>query len=168
MRRDVVGVWIRLAASTAVAAVTLLAVDPPRPDARLAWPLAMVAGAAGGVGLFAAVLRRLTSPIRGTTTAPATLAFLALFALNEEVIWRHLVLGEALRGGAIVAVAASTVAFALMHRVRQGTHLVTGVVFGGTYVSTGSLAASVVAHWTYNALVAAAMPRARAPAEVAP
>jgi hypothetical protein len=31
---------------------------------------------------------------------------------------------------------------------------------------TGSLAATVVAHWTYNALVAAALPRARAPAEV--
>src|SRR4051794_1710821 len=117
MKRDVVAVWLRLAASTAVAAVTLFAVDPPRPDARLASPLAIAVGATGGVGLFAAVFRRWASPLRGTPTAPATLAFLALFALSEEVIWRRLVLGEALRGGAIVAVAASTVAFALMHRV---------------------------------------------------
>ena len=166
MRREVVGVWVRLAISTAVAAVTLVALDPPRPDARLAWPLALAAGAGAGVALFTVVLRRRAAPLRGAATAPATLAFLALFALDEEVIWRRLVLGEALRGGAIAAVAASAVAFALMHRVRQATHLVTGVAFGCTYVLTGSLAASVAAHWTYNALVAAALPRARAPAGV--
>jgi len=156
---------MRLALSTAVAAATAVAIDPPRPDARVAWPLAIAAGAAAGVVLFVAVLRRRASPRRAAPTPPVTLAFLALLAVNEEVIWRRLVLGEALRGGAIAAVAASAVAFALMHRVRRATHLLTGVVFGCTYVFTGSLAASAVAHWTYNALVAAALPRARAPAE---
>src|SRR5829696_9268526 len=112
-----------------------------------------------------ALRRRRASALRAAPTPAATLAFLALFALNEEVIWRRLVLGETLRGGAIAGVAVSTIAFALMHRVRRATHLVTGAVFGCTYVFTGSLAASVVAHWTYNVLVAAVLPRARAPAE---
>jgi membrane protease YdiL (CAAX protease family) len=164
--RDVVGVWVRVAGSTVVAAATLLAVDPPRPAQRVAWPLAAAAGAAAGVVLFVAVCCRRGSPLRAAPTTPATIAFLALFALNEELIWRRFVLGETLRGGAIAAVGASTVAFALVHRVRRATHLVTGAVFGCTYVFTGSLAASVVAHWTYNALVAAVLPRARAPAEV--
>jgi membrane protease YdiL (CAAX protease family) len=157
-------VWMRVAVSTAVAGVTLVMVDPPRPDARLGWPLALVAGTAAGTALFAGVVRRVR-PIRPAATPPAALAFLALLALNEEVIWRRLVLGEALRGGEIAGVAASTITFSLMHRVRRATHLVTGLVFGCTYVFTGSLAASVVAHWTYNALVASVLPRARAPAE---
>jgi membrane protease YdiL (CAAX protease family) len=155
---------MRVAVSTAVAAVTLVIVDPPRPEPHLGWPLAMLTGAAAGTALFAAVVRRVR-PIRPVPTPPAALAFLALLALNEEVVWRRLVLGEALRGGAIAGVAASAITFSLMHRVRRATHLVTGLVFGCTYVFTGSLAASVVAHWTYNALVASALPRTRAPAE---
>lgn len=166
MRREAVAVWMRVAVSTVVAAVTLVTVDPPRPEPHLRWPFAMLAGAAAGTALFAAVVRGVR-PIRCAPTPPATLAFLALLALNEEVIWRRLVLGEALRGGEIAAVAASTLAFSSMHRVRRATHLLTGLVFGCTYVFTGSVAASVVAHWTYNALVAAALPRARAPAEAA-
>ncbi|HLM35937.1 MAG TPA: CPBP family intramembrane glutamic endopeptidase [Gaiellaceae bacterium] len=165
MRRDAIGVWTRVAVSTVVGAVTLVAVDPPRPEARLSWAVAVPAGAAAGLALFVAVARRRASPLRAAPTPAATLAFLALFALNEEVIWRRLVLGETLRGGAVAGVAVSTIAFALMHRVRRATHLVTGAVFGCTYVFTGSLAASVVAHWTYNVLVAAVLPRARAPAE---
>jgi membrane protease YdiL (CAAX protease family) len=165
VRRDVFGVWLRVALLTAAAAVTLFTVDPPRPEARVAWPVAVSAGAAAGIALFLAVVRRRTSPFAGVPTPGATLALLALLALNEEIIWRRLVLGEGLRGGAIAGVAASTVAFAMMHRVRRATHLLTGVVFGCTYVLTGSLAASVVAHWTYNALVAATVPRACAPAE---
>jgi membrane protease YdiL (CAAX protease family) len=155
---------MRVGLSTAVAGATLVILDPPRPEAQLGWPFALLAGAAAGTALFAAVVRRVR-PIRAAPTPPATLALLALLALNEEIIWRRLVLGEALRGGEIAAVAASTIAFSVMHRVRRATHLVTGLVFGSTYVFTGSLAASVVAHWTYNVLVASVLPRARAPAE---
>jgi membrane protease YdiL (CAAX protease family) len=164
VRREVVAVWMRIAVSTAVAAATLVIADPPRPETRLDWPLAMPVGAAAGTALFAGVVRRVR-PVRAAPTSPATLAFLALFALNEEVIWRRLVLGEALRGGAFAGVAASTIAFSMMHRVRRATHLATGLVFGCTYVFTGSLAASIVAHWTYNALVASVLPRASAPSE---
>jgi membrane protease YdiL (CAAX protease family) len=37
---------------------------------------------------------------------------------------------------------------------------VTGGVFGGVYLATGALAASVAAHWTYNMLVGALVDRA--------
>ena len=39
-------------------------------------------------------------------------------------------------------------------------HLSTGACFGGVYLATGSLAASVAAHWLYNILVSARVERA--------
>ena len=69
------------------------------------------------------------------------------------MVWRRVALGELLRAGVVPALAASTVGFALMHRTRRSVHLGTGGAFGAVYLSTGALAASVAAHWTYNVLV---------------
>ena len=160
------GIWARTLGWTAFAGATLVLVEAPRPEPRTPRPVALASGLGAGALLYACVVRRAPIAALGPPT-PKTLtrsAILVLWAANEEVVWRRLVLGEALRGGAVVAVAASSVAFALMHRRRRATHVVTGAAFGGTYVGTGSLAASVVAHWLYNTLVAAGLPRARAPA----
>jgi len=78
------------------------------------------------------------------------------------------VLGELLGAGVVVALAASAGAFALAHRARRGIHVGTGVTFGALYVVTGALAASIAAHWIYNALVGAAVDRERAQGGPAP
>jgi len=150
--------WLRLTATTTVAAVLLVTVSPARPDERLPWPAVPVAGAvAGGLLFLLATRRRLRVP-----AAPGSLpllvarhGFLGLCAANEEIVWRRVLLGELLPGGAVAALAASTIAFALAHRAHRVLHLGTGAAFGGLYLATGALAASVVAHWTYNALVGA-------------
>jgi membrane protease YdiL (CAAX protease family) len=164
------GLWVRVAALTAFAWATLTVVVP-RPPATLAPGTAVAAGCAAGIALFAAVARR--SPRLAATASPlpvavAKHAVLGLLAVNEELVWRRLVLGEALHGGPVAAVAASTLGFALLHRARRPTHLVTGATFGAVYVATGALAAAIAAHWTYNTLVAVVVERARAPTVGAP
>jgi membrane protease YdiL (CAAX protease family) len=157
--------WLRIAALTALGWATL-AVPVSRPAAGLAAGPAIAVGCAAGIALFAAVARRMPRLATIGTPMPVAVAkhaFLGLWAVNEELVWRRLVLGEALRGGAFAAVAASAVGFALFHRARRGTQLVTGATFGGVYVATGTLAASIAAHWTYNMLVAVVVERARLP-----
>ena len=75
---------------------------------------------------------------------------LVVAAAAEEVVWRRVVLGELLRAGPLAALAGSTLGFALVHRTRQSLHLGTGAAFGGLYLATGALAASIAAHWAYN------------------
>ena len=168
MTRAAFAFWGRLVAFTLVAWATVVLVDAPRPAAEVSPPLALLAGAFAGTGLFVALAR--TPPALPSATGAnvgvtvGKLAFLAVAATNEELVWRRLVLGEALRLGPVAAVAVSAVAFAVAHRARQGAHLVTGTAFGAAYVLTGSLAAPLAAHWTYNAFVAGALDRARAPA----
>jgi membrane protease YdiL (CAAX protease family) len=157
--------WLRVGSLTALAWATL-AVPVARPATTLAPGAATVVGCAAGVAVFAAVARRaprLAAPGSTLPVAIAKHAFLGLWAVNEELVWRRLVLGEALRCGPLTAVAASAVGFALFHRARRRTHLVTGASFGAVYVGTGSLAAAIAAHWTYNTLVAAVVERTRAP-----
>jgi membrane protease YdiL (CAAX protease family) len=157
--------WLRVAAMTAFGWATL-AVPVSRPAATLAPGAAIALGCAAGIALFAVVARRVPCLTASGSPLPVTVAkhaFLGLWAVNEELVWRRLALGAALRGGPFAAVAASAVGFALFHRARRGTHLVTGAAFGAVYVATGSLAAAVAAHWTYNALVAVVVERARAP-----
>jgi membrane protease YdiL (CAAX protease family) len=92
---------------------------------------------------------------------------LGLLAINEEIVWRRVLLGEFLTAGVIPALAASTVGFALAHRARL-LHLVTGATFGGLYLATGAIAASVAAHWVYNALVSASLDPGTARSGLAP
>lgn len=147
--------WAGLALSTAVAVLLLLALAPPQPAHRVPEHLAAALGLAAGAGL-AWSLRALGAD-RGRTLrgSPAQLALLALFAANEEVVWRRVVLGELLRGGGAAALAVSTIAFAVAHRRRPGLHVVTGAAFGALYLGTGALVASIAGHWAYNATLAA-------------
>ncbi len=160
MRREAAALWARVAGSSALAAATVVAADPPTPTAEAPSAATVAAGVVVGVVLFAAVVHR--APWRATERRLPTLltvhAFLALCALNEEVVWRRLVLGEALPVGAPAAVGVSALGFALVHRSRRRLHLVTGTAFGVAYVLTGSLVSPIVAHWTYNSLVAVSSP----------
>ena len=152
------GFWLRAAVTTVLAVTLLLAVSPARPVSRLPQAVALAAGAAAGVLLFVGAARRaprLPSAHGGLPVLVAKQGVLGLWAANEEILWRRIVLGELLPLSALAAVALSTLGFALAHRRRQALHLMTGTCFGGVYLATGSLGASVAAHWLYNALVGA-------------
>ena len=166
-----VGLWARIALGTALALALLLVLAPARPAVRLPWPTAAGIGGVAGILLFVAVTRRfptLPRPARPLPLLLAKLAFFGLWAANEEVLWRRVALGELLATGAVPAFAGSTVGFALMHRTRRGLHLCTGSAFGALYLTTGVLAASVAAHWTYNVLVGALVDRERHRAHAPP
>jgi membrane protease YdiL (CAAX protease family) len=139
------GVWLRVGATTALAGASVVGLSPPHPELRTAPVAAAMGGAIVGLVLFTAVARRRPQ------VPPATL--LGLLAANEELIWRRVLLGECLRVGVVAALAGSTFVFAVAHRARPGLHLCTGAIFGGLYVATGVLAASIAAHWTYNLLL---------------
>jgi membrane protease YdiL (CAAX protease family) len=148
--------WARIVLTTAFAGALLLAMSPARPATRLPWTVALAAGGAAGILLFGGIARRaprLPSGRGGVPILVAKQGVLGLWAANEEILWRRTVLGELLPVGALAAVAASSLGFALAHRRRQMVHLSTGACFGGVYLATGSLGASVAAHWLYNALV---------------
>ena len=163
--------WLRVATVTAGVVALLVAVRPPQPAARVPSAAAAVLGLPVGVILFAAVARRRPRlPTRGRPL-PLVVAkhgFFGLWAANEEVVWRRVVLGELLGAGVVVALAASAGAFALAHRARREVHVGTGMTFGALYVVTGALAASIAAHWIYNVLVGAAVARERAQGGPAP
>jgi membrane protease YdiL (CAAX protease family) len=147
--------WTRVAISTALAASLWLAVTPPRPPRRTGDAVATALGAAAGAALFALVLRRppaLAHAGGGSAAVGKQLVF-GLCAANEEVLWRRVLLGDALPAGGFAALALSSMSFALAHRRARCLHAVTGATFGGLYLATGSLAASIAAHWVYNALV---------------
>lgn len=158
------GLWLRLLALTALAAAVLVAVTPAVPACRLSWLDAAEAGMAVGAALFMVALRtppRLPAHARPLPVFIAKHGLLGLWAANEEILWRRLVLGELLFGGAVAALTASSLAFALAHRGRYSLHFGTGAAFGGLYIATGALAASIAAHWTYNVLVAGLVDRSR-------
>ena len=115
----------------------------------------LAGGVLAGIALYLVVARHVPVLPRGATVplAAATCALLGIAAAGEEVVWRRVVLGELLRSGPILALAGSSLAFAFAHRARLGLHLATGAVFGGVYVATGALAASIAAHWIYNMLL---------------
>jgi membrane protease YdiL (CAAX protease family) len=154
------GVWTRAATATATAVALLAIAAPAEPSRRLPWPLQLAVGVAAGAALFLVAVRRV--PRLGFRRVPwalglARCGLLAVLAADEEILWRRVALGELLRSGAVAALAASTVAFALAHRARPALHLLTGATFGAVYLATGALVASVSAHWSYNVLVASAV-----------
>lgn len=121
--------------------------------------------------LFAAVDRsmpRLARPRMPRGVGLARGGILLVLAVNEEAIWRRVVLGEGLAVSPGFALAASSVGFAFTHRTQRATHLVTGGVFGLVYLATGALLAAVATHVVYNLLVAAAVDVARTPAAPVP
>lgn len=154
--------WCRIALATALALALLLAVAPPRPNAHVAPSLAVAAGAVVGAVLSMAAARglpRRTAISPRATVAAAKQLVLGLCAANEEIVWRRVALGELLPAGAIVALGSSSVGFALAHRRSRPLHIGTGCAFGAVYLATGVLAASIAAHWAYNACVGLLVPR---------
>lgn len=157
--------WTKLAGWTAFAAVSYAVVHPAGPPSTHS-SLAFPAAVAAGVLLFAAVDRsvpRLMRPRVPRRVGLARGAILLVLAVNEEVIWRRVALGEGLAVSPGFALAVSSVGFAFTHRTQRSTHLVTGGVFGLIYLATGALLAAVATHVVYNLLVAAAVDAARAP-----
>lgn len=148
------GLWTRIGATWATAAA-LLAFAHPAP-LRTPWPplAAAPAGLAAGIALFLVTggrLRRYRMP------RVAAAAVLASTAGAEEAIWRWFALGElAARIGLPAALAASSALFALAHRDRFAGRFAAGVVFGGVYALSGSLAGACCAHAAHNLCVAAA------------
>ena len=156
--------WLKTAASTTTALALLVVVTPPHPRVRAQWPGALALGLLVGVALFVAITGsrpRLQPRSAWTSTLVGRVAFLGLWATNEEVLWRRVVFGELLSAGSAEALAMSTVGFALVHRSRRLVHLGTGCGFAVVYVGTGALVASISAHWAYNVLVGALIDRSR-------
>jgi len=141
---------LRLAAGVGLAVALLELLTPAEPPARLGPWASAAAGAVGGLALYLAVARRRPYVPPPVPAALAACAVLVVAAAAEEVVWRRVVLGELLRAGPVAALAGSTLGFALVHRTRQALHLGTGAAFGGLYLATGALAASISAHWSYN------------------
>jgi membrane protease YdiL (CAAX protease family) len=132
----------------------------PRPEPLVDFGAAAVAlGLLVGVGLYVV----LSGSVRVTVRTPgvtARITYVAARAAYEEALWRLCLLGLlAAAFGAVAGLSLTTLAFALSHWPRQGptaaVHIVTGTVFGGVFLATGSFAAAVAAHAAYNAVVAA-------------
>jgi membrane protease YdiL (CAAX protease family) len=160
------GFWARVAAGCAGAVAILLWIDVP-PPTHTGLPVGVPAalGALAGVVLFSLLsgdrprFRRAIDPRSLLTRS----VFLVVWAAVEEIAWRRLVLGEvAERNGLVAGLVASTAGFALLHRSGRGTHMLTGCCFGSVYLVTGALATPVVAHATYNLLIAGCLPASRA------
>jgi Type II CAAX prenyl endopeptidase Rce1-like len=148
---------IRIATGTALAVSLALALEPPHPDPRLPRPVALAVGMVAGAALFVAASRRRPrfGRRRGAKLVRAgRQLFLGLCAVNEELLWRRVLLGELLYAGPVAALALSSAGFALAHRRARLLHVGTGSAFGGVYLATGFLGASITAHWVYNTLVA--------------
>jgi membrane protease YdiL (CAAX protease family) len=136
----------------AAAAVFVLAT----PAVARGWtaPVAAAAGMATGVALFVALAG---PPLRLASGALAVVVVASAGA--EEIVWRGLLLGVlSSRAGAVVAVAATSLAFACVHRRGRRGQLLAGLAFGGACLVSGGLVAPWCAHATYNLLVAGARP----------
>jgi membrane protease YdiL (CAAX protease family) len=153
--------WIRLATVTALAVTLRLALSPPQPPLRAATAAAVALGTAVGAVLFGVVARQ--RPSFANASSPRVVArqlFLGLCAANEEILWRRTLLGELLPMGAVAALVVSSASFAVAHHRSRLVHAGTGLVFGLLYLATGALAASIAAHWVYNACVSSLLARA--------
>jgi membrane protease YdiL (CAAX protease family) len=146
-------ILVRLSLGLALALALLLLLAPPEPAGRIGPVAALAAGGLAGLGLYLAVSRQRPYVPPPAPAALAACAVLAAAAASEEIVWRRVVLGELLAIGPLAALAGSTLGFALVHRARQAVHLGTGAAFGGLYLATGALAASIAAHWSYNVLL---------------
>jgi membrane protease YdiL (CAAX protease family) len=162
------GLWLRLTAGVSAAAGSILLI-PVEPPAVLSVPAApaVLVGVLGGVALFGSLARARPAVRRSLLTRRRInrSSFFLLWATVEEALWRRLVLGTlALHGGLVVALAASSIGFALSHRVGWTGHVVTGLGFGSVYLATGQLVAAIAMHAVYNLLLDEELEHSRAPA----
>ncbi|MCP9485980.1 MAG: CPBP family intramembrane metalloprotease [Gaiellaceae bacterium MAG52_C11] len=165
------GLWLRVIAGVGAAVAALALVEVPSPtEAAVSLPAAMCLGLVGGVILFAALARQVP-PLPTPRPAGRWLVRLTLvvaWAAVEEILWRWLALGViAAAAGWPLALAASSLGFAAMHRVGKASQVATGATFGTVYLATGRLLAAVVAHATYNVVLAEALARIRPRAQPA-
>jgi membrane protease YdiL (CAAX protease family) len=162
--RPAARLWAHLGSAVALSIVLYTCLVPARPASRLPAAVAVIAGGACGAALFAALVRcrpRLALGARSPLVFAGLQGYLALRALTEEILWRRVALGELLETGAALALLVSTVGFAMAHGARAPTHVGTGATFGALYLLTGKLAASIAAHWAYNAFVTGHVDRLR-------
>jgi ABC-2 type transport system ATP-binding protein len=173
MARSGLELWWR-AAALSLTATVLLATADVSIQARYPWQATVVAAVLVAAVLFAALARR---PLRlrslSRSRGPALVAkaaFLGCSSASEEILWRWFLLGElSSKIGVPAAFLVSTLGFAVVHGRWQGgrgvaVHVMTGSVFGGIFLVTGSLAAAIAAHVTYNLLIAVAVESARSTA----
>ena len=151
------GLWLRLMAGVSAAAGSLLLI-PLESPAVFSVPAApaVLVGVLGGGALFSSLARARPFVRRSPLTRRRVTrsSFFLLWAAVEEALWRRLVLGTlALHGGWVVALVASSIGFALSHRVGATGHLVTGLGFGSVYLATGQLVAAIAMHAVYNLLL---------------
>jgi ABC-2 type transport system ATP-binding protein len=153
--------WTRTGVHAALA-VALLASAQVSVHRRVPLAAGVSIGLAAATVLFVALVRarvRFRPERWRAHTLVARGGFFALRSASEEVAWRWFLLGSlAPAVGMLGAFAASTAGFALAHAGPQGgrgvaVHAVTGGVFGGVFIATGSLLAAVAAHGGYNLLV---------------
>ncbi len=157
--------WFRVLVGIGGAATALAVVEvPPPSEPALSRLPAMGLGLACGLALFAILSLQVprVPPSRDPARWMIRLAFVVTWAAVEEILWRWLVLGVvATASGWPLALAASSLGFAAVHRVGKMSQLATGTTFGGVYLATGRLLAAVVAHAAYNLVLAEALARTR-------
>jgi len=117
--------------------------------------------------------RRLHELLRPKGPVDAVISLLAIAvmpALCEEAVVRGILLPSLrTRMPALLAVVLSSLVFALMHDAyRMPFTFAVGLVLGGLRLRTGSLAPSLIAHATLNALTFAAAPFLDAPTHPLP
>jgi len=167
-------VLLALLLATALATVGL----PPAHGSTAPTAAALGAGAAAGLLLFRVLAGRWPRPPLRVRAWPVLCraAAIGAKAAIEEIAWRGYVLALLVPFlTSLGAVALTSCLFSLAHGDVRGrarlVHLATGGVFGGVYLSTGSLAAAILAHAVYNGAIAAAASGVRAgplPRSVAP
>lgn len=156
----VICMWVSVAAIAAFLAPPIAPLDPTlhQPGEALAF------GGCAGVALFFGLARRRMPRSVGHLPQRRLLArtlVLGAKSAQEEALWRALLLGVLVTPlGRLGALALSAVVFAAAHLLHQRrlavVHLVTGAVFGATYLVTGRLASAIAAHASYNVLVGVA------------
>ncbi|HYW53398.1 MAG TPA: CPBP family intramembrane glutamic endopeptidase [Candidatus Elarobacter sp.] len=126
---------------------------------------ALLCGAAAGALLYLVAARgALPSRTAFVARLPSLLlkgGLVTVVAWAEETLWRGVAFGNLEARGTVLALGLTTVCFAAAHVFGQGwpafrPHLLTGLTFGALFVLTGSLAAAIAAHATYNLFVVAA------------
>lgn len=166
--------WLSLLVQAGVAATLLVTAAPHHVPSAIPPPLGLALGAAAGVTLVIVLAGRLPPRPRlrraRLTLIAAKSSVLVLAAACEEVVWRWFVLGALVpHVGAGGALGLSSAGFAVSHAGQAPravlVHLATGATFGGVFLATGSVAAAIVAHATYNVTVLLALEsRSRHPA----
>lgn len=162
--------WARLVLFGLLACATLVVLSPPRPE-HVPLATSLLPAAFAGALLFTVLHgrgARLALPRLPVAVTVGRVAVMVALAVQEEVLWRRAVLGEALPASTVFALGVSTLGFALVHRVGRAKQVCTGATFGGVYVLSGSVVAASVTHAVFNLLVAATVDAARARAVASP